>query len=333
MKNIPGNIIISRTDGIGDVVLTLPMAACLKLFFPNMVIAFMGQSYTRPVIEACRYVDQFIDVNDFLNNEISIKGESPAVLIHVFPNKKIAFRAKELKIPCRIGTTHRWFHWFTCNKLYKLSRRNSKLHESQLNLKLLTSVGVDRSYSLNEIELMNGFKLFEPLESKFERLIDKGRYNLIIHPKSRGNGREWPLEYYIELIKLLDPRDYKIFVSGTQKERLQMDALFEKAGNYVTDITGVMSLGQFISFISQCNGMVASGTGPVHLAASAGIDAIGIYPPIKPVHPGRWRPIGKKVKVFVVENDCNNCLGKPLECLCISKIKAEMVKEYLDNVA
>ena len=69
MKNIPGNIIISRTDSIGDVVLTLPVAGILKRNFPNLQIAFMGRSYTKPVIEACKYVDTFIDAKDFLNGK------------------------------------------------------------------------------------------------------------------------------------------------------------------------------------------------------------------------------------------------------------------------
>ncbi|RYG01290.1 MAG: glycosyl transferase family 9, partial [Chitinophagaceae bacterium] len=43
---IPENIIISRTDSIGDVVLTLPMAKIIKQQFPDCRIAFLGKEYT-----------------------------------------------------------------------------------------------------------------------------------------------------------------------------------------------------------------------------------------------------------------------------------------------
>ena len=77
MKQIPQNIIISRTDSIGDVVLTLPVATVLKKQFPEMKIAFMGKSYTRPIIEACTSVDQFIDVDEFMSGMVTIAGLKP----------------------------------------------------------------------------------------------------------------------------------------------------------------------------------------------------------------------------------------------------------------
>ena len=40
--NIPTNVIISRTDSIGDVVLSLPLANVLIQQFQHMFIGFMG---------------------------------------------------------------------------------------------------------------------------------------------------------------------------------------------------------------------------------------------------------------------------------------------------
>ena len=44
-------IAISRTDSIGDVVLTLPVCVWLKKKFPDIKIIFFGSTYTKPVIE------------------------------------------------------------------------------------------------------------------------------------------------------------------------------------------------------------------------------------------------------------------------------------------
>src|SRR5665647_834862 len=109
LKEAPLNIIISRTDSIGDVVLTLPVAKFLKDFFPGIKIGFLGKSYTRPVIEACEYVDEFIQLEDFLNKPVTICGLSPQCILHVFPKRLIAKRAKKIKIPLRIGTTNRLY--------------------------------------------------------------------------------------------------------------------------------------------------------------------------------------------------------------------------------
>jgi len=212
---IAENIIISRTDSIGDVVLTLPMAKIIKERFPGCKIAFLGKEYTKPVIRACTYVDQFISLNDFMNKKVLIGGRPPQSIVHVFPHKAVARHSRDLGIPIRIGTTNRLFHWTTCNKLVRLSRKNSVLHESQLNLKLLSPLGIKENFSLGRIADSFGLDRIQPLGPSVASLIDPGKYNLILHPKSQGNGREWGLPNFVNLINLLDKDKYRIFISGT----------------------------------------------------------------------------------------------------------------------
>jgi ADP-heptose:LPS heptosyltransferase len=328
---IPENIIISRTDSIGDVVLTLPMAKFIKEKYPSCKIAFLGKEYTKPVIKACTYIDQFISLNDFMNKKVMVSGEIPEYIIHVFPHRHIARRAKELKIKWRIGTRNRFFHWTTCNKLVKLSRRNSSLHESQLNIKLLQPIGIDTEFELNQIGQSYGLQRIQPLSPALSRLIDPYKYNVILHPKSQGNGREWGLENFIRLVKLLDAGRYQIFITGTAKERLLLNPLFEAVGDRVKDITGEMDLYQFMAFIKNCDGMVASGTGPLHIAAALGKDALGIFPPIRPIHPGRWAPLGPGAEVFVQKSSCNDCAKNPLACHCIAEVNPATVAASLEK--
>ena len=291
----------------------------------------MGKSYTKPVIEACRYVDEFIDVDNFLQKEILVGGEPAECIIHVFPVSRIAKRARALGIPLRIGTTNRLYHWFTCNKLVALSRKKSDLHEAQLNLVLLKALGIDESYSLLQISGLVGLDNTQPLPAHLAALIQKNKYNLIIHPKSQGSAREWPLERFLELIQLLDPSTFNIFISGTAKERELLQWLFDKAGNLVTDITGKMSLPEFIAFIKECDGLVANSTGPLHIAAALGKDALGIYPPMRPVHPGRWAPLGPNATVFVLDKQCVECKSNKGACSCINNIPAAWLQETLEK--
>lgn len=331
LKTIPQSIIISRTDSIGDVVLTLPVATVLKKHFPEMKIGFMGKSYTQPVIEACKSVDQFIDVNNFMNGTVTISGEKPEAILHVLPVAAIAMQAKKLKIPLRIGTTNRIYHWLTCNKLVKLSRKNSNLHEAQLNLKLLEPFGITRDFPLAEVGQSFAMKNIQPLSEKLAALIDKDKYNLILHPKSQGNGREWGLENFIKLINLLDTDKFKIFISGVEKERELLQPVFINAGEKVTDITGLMDLNEFMSFIQASDGLVASGTGPIHLAAALGKDAFGIFPPVRPIHPGRWAPLGPKAQVFVLNKTCNDCKGNKMPCHCMNEVDPLWLKNAIDK--
>lgn len=327
------NIIISRTDSIGDVVLTLPVAAVLKEHFPRIKIGFLGKEYTRAVINNCKYVDEFIELNDFMTRKITVCGQVPEAILHVLPVSKIATRARQLQIPLRIGTTNRLYHWFTCNRLVKLSRKNSDLHEAQLNIKLLRALGIDKEYSLKSIEKLYGFELIQPLQAQFIQMIEKDKFNVILHPKSQGNGREWPLENYIQLIKSLNVNHYKIFISGTEKERNALQPLLKQTNGLVTDITGLMNLPQFIAFINACDGFVASGTGPLHIAAALGKNALGIFPPIRPVHPGRWAAVGVNAQTFVMDKFCDDCRKNSKACLCMAEVQPVWIKTTLDKLA
>ena len=326
--------IISRTDAIGDVVLTLPVAGVLKKLYPGSYICFLGRAYTREVVQTCEYVDEFIDWDqwkDSADHEVvaALKNAGADTIIHVFPDKKIARLAKRAGIPQRIGTTNRLYPWWTCNTLVKLSRKNSPYHESQLNLKLLVPLGAKDLYSPDEIAGYYGLTRLSPLPADLAALLAPDKFNLILHPKSRGHGAEWGLENFRRLITIL-PRDrYKIFLTGTAEEGKLLTSLTAEFPD-ITDLTGRMSLKEFIAFIAAADGLVASGTGPLHMAAALGRHALGLFPPRRPIHPGRWAPVGRHAKFFVKETNCEAC-KRTGDCSCIREIPAEELRDYLDR--
>tara|TARA_Y100001980_G_C14556744_1_gene349858 strand:- start:17688 stop:18635 length:948 start_codon:yes stop_codon:yes gene_type:complete len=281
-------ILISRTDKIGDVVLTLPMAGIIKKHFPSSAVYFLGSSYTRHIIERCSHVDHFLNWD-----EISQSGKLPQVdvIVHVFPNKSVAQLAAKKNIKTRIGTSHRIFHWWTCNRLVSFTRKNSPLHESQLNLKLLTPIKINEEVSLKQIYKYAGWQKSKTSSGK-DLLTDK--FNLIMHMKSKGSAKEWPLQNYLEVIEQLPPDKVQVFVSGTDEEGSMIKEEYPEIFDFehVTDTTGKFSLSDFISFIGQCDGLLACSTGPLHMAGISGIKCLGLYPETRPMHPGRWAPIG-----------------------------------------
>jgi heptosyltransferase III len=327
--------IISRTDAIGDVVLTLPVAGALRSLYPGARILFLGRSYTKEIIAACEHIDGFLNWDEW--RAMPAGGAAGAMaatgadcIIHVFPDKAIARVAKKARIAERIGTTNRIYHWRYCNVLVRLSRRNSPHHEAQLNLRLLGPLGGRSEYSLGEIGGYYGLTRLAPLPAEIEGLLDRGRFNLILHPKSRGSAREWGLENFRQLVGLLPRERYKVFVTGTAAEGQLLAPLLEEYP-FVTDLTGRLTLGQLMTFLSKADGLVAASTGPLHLAAALGIHALGIYPPIRPMHPGRWAPVGPKVRVFVKAGECSACRAGG-DCGCIRGIPPQALGGYLESL-
>ena len=329
-------IILSRTDAIGDTVLTLPMAGVLRSLYPGCRILFLGRSYTEAVVAACEHIDAFLNWDEWkaLPPAEAVRAMAATgadTIVHVFPEKKIASLAKRAGLAQRIGTTNRLYHWLTCNRLVRLSRKNSDLHEAQLNLKLLVPLGAKPLYTLDEIGGLYGLTRLPPLPESVSGLVDPQRFNLVLHPKSRGSAREWGLENFAALIRLLPQNRFKIFISGTAAEKALMPSLFSEFP-FVTDLTGRLSLGELMSFLARVDGLVAASTGPLHLAAALGIHALGIYPPIRPMHPGRWAPVGPHAKFFVKEIDCAAC-RKTNDCTCIVQIPPQTLRDYLEGAS
>lgn len=329
------NILLSRIDAIGDVVLSLPVAGILKNLFPDCKIYFLGQAYTKDVIESSQYIDYYIDWSEIkrltpLAQIEYFKKLDIAVAIHIYPNFYISWLLKTAGIPIRIGTSRRWYHHLFCNKRVSFSRRSSNLHEVQLNLKLLIPFGLTQTLSFDAISNLNG--LVPPaISNELESLLDKDRFNLILHPKSRGHGKEWGVENYSKLIGLLDPSKYKVFITGTiqEKKEIQQEMAFKHPE--VIDLVGKMSLTELVGFISKADGLVASGTGPLHMAAALGIHAIGLFPPIRPVFSRRWSPVGVYAKAFEAKKICVKC-KKNAKCDCLKLFRPEIIADYLHNV-
>lgn len=330
----PRRIIISRTDSIGDVVLTLPVAGALKKHFPDCTVIFLGSSYTKPIVECCPYVDEFADWH--LISQLSEKEQikyfqslNADTILHIFPRKEIAKLAQKSNITTRVGTSHRSFHWFTCNRRINLSRRKSDLHEAQLNLKLLEPLGLTNVGST--LEEVQQYLSLVPKATDFEalKLLTPDRFNLIFHPKSNGSGREWGIENFQRLLEILPKDRYRVFICGTAKEKALMGDLANVAAENVVQMCGRLTLDEYVAFIAAADGLIASGTGPLHVAAAVGTNAIGLYPPMRPIHPGRWQPIGPKVKVFCADKACEDC-RKNGDCACMRSITPESVLDYLN---
>lgn len=319
-------IIISRTDNIGDVILTLPLASLLKAHIQDCEVLFLARDYCRAIIETCPAVDRFVEWDDktpqnlFVEQLRVLDADS---IIHVFPKKAIATAAKKAKIPHRIGTMRRLYHLLTCNGFVYLERRHSNLHEGQLNLKLLKPFGLNTEMLTNNLVEHISLEPEGTLPATITPLLDQNRFNLIVHPGSNGNGREWPVEYFRNLVNALPQELFKIFITGTAKEGSQFsDTLIAQCPNAV-DMTGKLNLDELLLFMRHCDGVVASSTGPMHMAAGVGIHTLGLFPPRHDCRPGRWGPIGRKAEYIQSQEQCvKPCTNSDCACMRANTVDA-----------
>lgn len=325
---------ISRVDNIGDVILTLPLCQALKQHYPNVKIIFLARNYVRSIVQLYSYIDQFIawdELEPLIDDEISKhwKNLNVDVFINVLPRKRIAKLAYKAKIPTRIGSYSRFFHWVYCNRYTWFSRRKSLLHEAQFNLKILEAFKLPGNYSLADIIPMCKLSWHgQRLPHELAILLDSNKFNLIVHPGTHGHAREWPTEYFVQLINELPADRFKIFITGTSQEGEKFRDNLIKQCPQAIDITGRMTLEQFMLFIASADGLIANSTGPLHVAAVSSINCLGLFPKGVGISPTRWAPLGEKAQYLVMDDPCPGCQND-LDCVCIKAIKVSQVKKMI----
>jgi heptosyltransferase III len=329
--NVPRTIILSRPDNLGDAVVTLTTAGWIKHHAPQTRIIALVKQYTLPIWTNCIHIDAVITLD-----ELERKGDRGAAehlrslkadaIVHVFPHRAVARWAKAAGIPRRIGTGHRWWHWFTCNERVSFSRKRSLLHEAQLNIKLLAPFGIPMPADVKALVPHIGL-VAPPASEKVKRLIRADRRNMIVHPL-KGSGVEWGLSNFAELIRSLDPAVWHCIITGTADEAQRYHPQLPVDLPHVTDAGGQLDLEELLQLMPWCNGLVAASTGPLHMAAACGIRAIGLFSMMRPIFPARWAPLGVDAHYLVNDPNCEQCAsGK--RCDCITRIPPSRVKELL----
>lgn len=324
------HVLISRVDNIGDVVLTLPLAGILKQYFPGIKITLLARDYVGAIADYCDYIDAF---ESWDNLSLLSKQEAISTIhamkfdavIHAFPKKEIAKLMYQAKVPLRIGTGRRLYHWLTCNKKIYFSRAKSNLHEAQLNLKLLSGFEIlsEQKTNLKEVVNLMGLRVDKKPVDK----INSHPFHLIVHPFTNGNTREWPVSHFVQLIQSLPVDQFRVFITGSQKESDKIEAEIMPYCPHAMNLAGSFDLDLFLKFIANADGLIANSTGPLHLAAALGIHALGLFPVTKGMDVSRWAPLGNKAEVLMADPHCQNtiCVEKK-DCVCMQSITVEQVK-------
>jgi ADP-heptose:LPS heptosyltransferase len=329
----PTHVLICRTDNIGDVILTLPITARLKQEFPSIKISFMCRAYAAGVVKQCSTVDEVVEVETFLADPASFFAQADVdTVLFAQPNQGLVLEAFKARIPNRIGNARqKLYQLLFCNRRVRFSKSTSTLHEAQFNFYFLRPFGIDSMPEPAAIPALYAFRDFD--DEEIRRLLQPHAFNLVIHTKSNGHGREWPVEHYYALARQLSGnRHIHLWATGSAAEGqwLEQNAPELLQLPNVTNVCGKFTLDQLTSFIRAANGLIASGTGPLHISAALGQRTLGLFPPTRPMHPGRWAPLGKRAQVLCVSTSCVGCREKQtISCDCMKNIAPDTVAKIV----
>lgn len=324
------HILISRTDNIGDIVLTLPMAARLKQLNPGVKISLLCRRYAADVVRYCDDIDEVVEEEDVADDLYGfLRGSDIDTVILAQPSRELAKAAFFARVKHRIGNARqKVYQLIYCNDRVRFSKGLSENHESQINFEFLRPYGDDHIPTREEIPALYHFTV--PHDEALAAGFAPHQFNLILHTKSNGHGREWPVDYYVALAQALGQQaGVRLWLTGSagEGEWLQQHAPALLALPNVTNTCGSMSLARLTQFIAQADGLIASGTGPLHLSAAIGQRTLGLFPPTRPMHPGRWAALGKRASNLCTDQpSCPGCEKlRIMTCDCMRRITPDQV--------
>ncbi|MCU7491997.1 MAG: glycosyltransferase family 9 protein [Ignavibacteria bacterium] len=336
----PKNLLIVRTDRIGDLVLTLPLAGIVKKHFPRAKVSFLVREYTKDIAASNSKTDRVIVLKEnkgkaslWENVKLLRQYKFDSCMV-VYPTFRIALTMLLSGIPHRIGTGYRWYSFLFNHKTFE-HRKNAEHHELEYNVNLLKHYGINEPVTRENA----AFDLHanSPDGQKIEQLLSENGVNfkypvIIVHPGSGGSAVDWPILRFKELVqRLVRNLGCTVIVTGSESENEICKGLTE--GTNALNLAGKLSMKELIALIDKSDMMIANSTGPIHLAAAFKKNVVGFYPRITACSPERWGPYTEKRMVFSPEINCTNCTREQCEKLnCMDTIKADKVFEYIKSV-
>lgn len=316
------NVLISRTDRIGDLVLSLPVLEALKVRNPNWRVGYLVNRYTAPLLENHPLLDYVIkvevsgdgrggikDISELKRVLSQVKMNSIDIALVLHSKPSIAFLFYLAKVKERVGISGRYYS-FLYTKKVRPPRKS--IHTVERNLLFLKALGVDAhllepKLYLTRDELKVGDKLWG--------FSDKKR--VLLHLSSK-TAKTWPEDRFCRLAEYLVESDFKVALTGRYRNCRGGECL-----SYSEDL----DLRRLMALIKKANLVVAGSTGVLHIAAALRTPTFALFDPSFKDHVIKWRPMGDTHKIFVPQKDLREITPEMLKGDIIS-----FFKKYRDPI-
>ncbi len=331
------HIALARSDNMGDLLFSLPLAVSLKKNIPNAKITLIARNYVKDIADASDCIDIFISYESLVslgedNAADHIKKYQIDSIVILKKNDYILNLAKKSNIPHIVTHLKNYFwHSFSLNPLrwqivnVNFGPKKETLHYAQKCMKFLKFYKIDDK--VEREKLSASLKLNVKDYPKIIDLIDKKKFNLVLHLGTNGNTSEWPLSQFELLIKRI-PKNVNILLTGTIEEKKKFSHIL-KAHDKVIDLFGKLSGAELLCLLKYADGLVANATGPLHLAAALDTKVLGLFPSRPVVNSTRWGPLGKHVSVISAPSCALSEKNK--KCACMEKISVDVVLGHIQR--
>ncbi len=329
-------ILVTRTDRIGDLVLSTPVFTALRRRFPQAWIACVTFSENRELVEGHPDLNEVILydkkgrekglLGNFLFAE-RLKSKKFDAVIHLHATNRMHWTGWLAGIPARIGWKRK-SAWTLTHALPDI-KKEGKQHESEYNFELLRFLGIEKPAQIEPYFPPNERARLSLEELLRHHGVDQDRPRVILSPAASCVSKRWPAERFGYLAEQLVNRyGVQILITGSAEDAALAAKIGAAANIELCDLTGRLSLGMLGELFKQSALLISNDSGPVHIAAAVGTPVISIFGRKQAgLSPARWRPLGIDTRVVWKDVGCETCLAHncQIHFLCLDSISVDEV--------
>lgn len=297
-------IFVADRASLGDTLLATPTLRAIKETYPDSRTIMMASPSSKEILDGHPFVDELL---------LYEKGDS------VFPIIKKIWRA-DLALILDFHYRSSLFAWLACiprrigrssKKQFFLTDRvlgtpNASIYEVENTLAVARYAGIDTEKTqlimapCHENEKQHVKQLL--VENKID-VIEKSI--IVLAPYSLSYLKDWPEEYYQQLIDFLVLKQFVVVIIGGKENRERAEK-FSGSINMV----GLLNIRETTYLISLAKLIVCGCTSVLHFAATTDTPQVAIYGPTAPI---QWAP-RKNCIVITKTLPCSPCYSTGREC-------------------
>lgn len=336
-------ILVTRTDRIGDVVLSSPVFSAIRARYPEAHIAAMVLNSNRDLVEGNPYLDEVILYDkkgaqftrlDTLRFALSLRKKRFDIVVNLHATNRVHLVSYFARIPKRIGYRKRL--GFLLTDAIRDQKWKGERHESDYNFDLLRLIDVPRPDEM---------KPYLPLEERHKdalksRLAEEGiqlkKPYVAIHPSASCPSRVWHAERYAQVADELT-RKWKtdvVLIAGGGSDRVFTDRVKSFMHAKPVNLAGKLSLGMLAWLLKDARVLISNDSGPVHMAAALDVPVVAIFGRSLPgLSPRRWKPLGRRSLFIHKDVGCIECAAHRcnLGFLCLNEVTVEDVLSTVEK--
>jgi len=319
-------ILIIKPSSLGDVVHTLPLVHALKRWYPGTRLGWIVQDVYAELLERDTAIDQVYPIH------ISSTSDPHAgrlAYLHAFRETVKTFRllrgqlreapydlVLDLHASFRsglLGRTNpggmrvgfkgaRELNTFFQDQLLEVP--GGIEHAVEKNLLFCDYLGC--SVAAEDFFMCSGRKDEAVVQSFLDRQgLAEGTVIVYANPAARWQTKFWPAAKWAELADRLVGRGAQILFGGSGQDKVYIQSITRLMKTRSLVSAGDLTLVQSVALMQRCALYVGLDSGPMHMAALAGVPVVALF---GPTHPARVGPYGVEHRIVrAVELDCLEC--------------------------